>query len=66
MSDDAIYTVYGAFAPSPSTFTDEARAIEYAKASVNDWAKDVVVVKSQTIWRSAPEPTTTQGPKDHD
>lgn len=46
------YTVYGAFSPSNEVFSNEQEAIEYAKSQVNDWAPDVHVVKSETIWRS--------------
>ena len=46
------YTVYGAFAPEPRTFQTQEEAIAYAESSTNDWARDVSVVKSETIWRS--------------
>jgi hypothetical protein len=46
------YTVYGTFSPNPSVFDEETEALEYAKRNVNDWAKDVSVVKSEVVWRS--------------
>ena len=46
------YTVHGAFSPSPTSFQDKAEAIKYAESCVNDWARDVYVVKSEIIWRS--------------
>lgn len=52
MDEKPSWTVYGLFQPDNPRFDSEQEAIECAQAGVNDWARDVVVVRSEVVWRS--------------
>ena len=57
---DISYTIYGAFTPVPIHFIGEDKldeALQCARDCVNDWAPDVILVKSEVIWRAGDDAT---------